>query len=36
VFEPAAARDRYVRFVRSYAEMIAVGAKIESVYREPL
>jgi putative transposase len=34
--EPEAARERYVRFVRSYAEMLTVGNKIESVYREPL
>ncbi|HEX2587008.1 MAG TPA: transposase [Gaiellales bacterium] len=33
--DPEAARRRYVRFVRSYADMVAVGDKVESVYREP-
>jgi hypothetical protein len=33
--DPEAARKRYVRFVRSYADMVAVGDRVESVYREP-
>jgi|SRR5947209_6761571 len=31
-----AARLRYVGFVQSYAEMLAAGEKLESVYGEPL
>jgi putative transposase len=34
--QPDAARERHLRFVRSYADMMAVGNKVESVYQEPL